>query len=71
MGEYSGYRSMSYTNYWNSANDTTYMYKLSYLVGDKNVILSCSVKLRDNSDDPTGLEDVMLAALQQLKVEIK
>lgn len=71
LGEYSGYRSMSYTNYWNSANDTTYRYKLNYPVGDKNVILSCSVKLRDNSDDTTGLEDVMLAALQQLKVEIK
>lgn len=73
LGEYPGYRSMSYTNYWNSANDTTYRYryKLNYPVGDKNVILSCSVKLRDNSDDTTGLEDVMLAALQQLKVEIK
>lgn len=71
LGEYSGYRATRYTNYWNSANDTTYMYKLSYLVGDKNVILSCSVTLRDNSDDTTGLEDVMLAALQQLKVEIK
>ena len=47
------------------------MYKLSYLVGDKNVILSCRVTLRDDSDDTTGLEDVMLAALQQLKVEIK
>ncbi len=47
---------MSYTNYWNSANDTTYRYKLNYPVGDKNVILSCSVKLRDNSDDTTGLE---------------
>ena len=71
LGEYSGYRSMSYTNYWNSANDTTYRYKLNYPVGDKNVILSCSVTLRDNSDDTTGLEDVMLATLQQLKVEIK
>lgn len=71
LGEYSGYRSMSYTNYWNSANDTTYRYKLNYPVGDKNVILSCRVTLRDNSDDTTGLEDVMLAALQQLKVEIK
>lgn len=71
LGEYSGYRATRYTNYWNSANDTTYMYKLSYLVGDKNVILSCRVTLRDNSDDTTGLEDVMLAALQQLKVEIK
>ena len=71
LGEYSGYRSMSYTNYWNSANDTTYRYKLNYPVGDKNVILSCSVTLRDNSDDTTGLEDILLAALQQLKVEIK
>lgn len=71
LGEYSGYRSMSYTNYWNSANDTTYRYKLNYPVGDKNVILSCSVTLRDNSDDTTGLEDVMLATLQQLKVEVK
>lgn len=71
LGEYSGYRATRYTNYWNSANDTTYMYKLSYLVGDKNVILSCRVTLRDDSDDTTGLEDVMLAALQQLKVEIK
>ena len=71
LGEYSGYRSTSYTNYWNSANDTTYMYKLNYPVGDKNVILSCSVTLRDNSDDTTGLEDILLAALQQLKVEIK
>lgn len=71
LGEYSGYRATRYTNYWNSANDTTYRYKLSYLVGDKNVILSCSVTLRDDSDDTTGLEDVMLAALQQLKVEIK
>lgn len=71
LGEYSGYRSMSYTNYWNSANDTTYRYKLNYPVGDKNVILSCFVKLRDNSDDTTGLEDILLAALQQLKVEIK
>ena len=40
-------------------------------MGDKNVILSCSVTLRDNSDDTTGLEDILLAALQQLKVEIK
>lgn len=71
LGEYSGYRSKSYTNYWNSANDTTYRYKLNYPVGDKNVILSCSVKLRDDSDDTTGLEDILLAALQQLKVEIK
>lgn len=71
LGEYSSYRATRYTNYWNSANDTTYMYKLSYLVGDKNVILSCRVTLRDDSDDTTGLEDVMLAALQQLKVEIK
>ena len=71
LGEYSGYRSMSYTNYWNSANDTTYRYKFNYPVGDKNVILSCSVKLRDDSDDTTGLEDILLAALQQLKVEIK
>lgn len=71
LGEYSGYRATRYTNYWNSANDTTYMYKLSYLVGDKNVILSCRVTLRDNSDDTTGLEDILLAALQQLKVEIK
>lgn len=71
LGEYSGYRSMSYHNYWNSANDTTYRYKLNYPVGDKNVILSCSVTLRDNSDDTTGLEDILLAALQQLKVEIK
>ena len=71
LGEYSGYRSMSYTNYWNSANDTTYRYKLNYPVGDKNVILSCSVTLRDNSDDTTGLEDILLAALQQLKVEVK
>ena len=62
---------MSYHNYWNSANDTTYRYKLNYPVGDKNVILSCSVTLRDNSDDTTGLEDILLAALQQLKVEIK
>jgi hypothetical protein len=71
LGEYSGYRATRYTNYWNSANDTTYTYKLSYPVGDKNVILSCFVKLRDNSDDTTGLEDILLAALQQLKVEIK
>ena len=71
LGEYSGYRATSYTNYWNSANDTTYWYKLSYPVGDKNVILSCHVKLRDDSDDTTGLEDVMLAVLRQLKVEIK
>ncbi len=71
LGEYSGYRATRYTNYWNSANDTTYMYKLNYPVGDKNVILSCRVTLRDNSDDTTGLEDILLAALQQLKVEIK
>lgn len=45
--------------------------KFNYPVGDKNVILSCSVTLRDNSDDTTGLEDILLAALQQLKVEIK